>query len=378
MICPKETFEQFADAGVEFFAGVPDSLLKHFCSYTSAIVPASNHIIAANEGAAVALAAGHYLGTGKIPLVYMQNSGLGNAVNPLLSLADPDVYAIPMLLLVGWRGEPGTHDEPQHVKQGRVMCAMLDAMEIGYFVLDGSMGSAGQVIEQAKNLAISRGAPVAILVRQGTFSECSANMIDKKPYNMSREQAIATITKAVKKRTAIICTTGKASRELYELRENSKDGHQSDFLTVGSMGHASSIAVGLSLSKPGRAVICIDGDGAALMHLGSLCINAQSSCSNFLHIVLNNGSHESVGAQPTVAFSSDLSAIASAAGYPRSIVVSDAFALEEKIVEFLKRPLGPSFIEVRIANGSRSNLGRPKEEPKINKQDLMDWLEHQG
>lgn len=374
MIYPEQFFEQLQQAGVTFFSGVPDSLLKDFCAFATDNLPSKNHIIAANEGAAVSLAVGYYLGTGAIPLVYMQNSGLGNAVNPLLSLADPDVYSIPMLVLIGWRGEPGVKDEPQHVKQGRVMCEMLEAMEIDYFVLDASVGDTGPIIAQAVEKARATNAPVALLVRKNTFFAVPSEKSPASEYQMSRESAISTIVKAVSDDTAIISTTGKASRELYELRNAAGEGHERDFLTVGSMGHASSIAVGLCIAQPRRPVVCIDGDGAALMHLGSLCVNAQSGCEKFLHIVINNGAHESVGGQPTAGFTSDLASIAHSAGYSGVAAVSNAEDLAAKMADFFAKMNGPQFLEVRVTVGSREDLGRPKEPPQTNKGEMMSWL----
>ena len=287
MIDVKETYEALIGSGIDMFTGVPDSLLKNICAYITDTTPRERHIIAANEGNAVGIAAGHYLATGKPALVYMQNSGLGNTVNPLLSLADEKVYSIPMVLMIGWRGEPGVHDEPQHAKQGEVTLALLDAMQIPYIILE----DVGQIGPQVA-LAVNRKSPVAIVVRKGTFGSYKLKNASKNDYELSREQAMKLVVDHLRADDIIVSTTGKLSRELFEYREARQQGHGHDFLTVGSMGHSSSIALGIALEKPQRRVFCFDGDGAFIMHTGALGIVASMKPRNFYHILFNNNAHE--------------------------------------------------------------------------------------
>ena len=359
--------------GVDFFTGVPDSLLQDFCAYVMDHVPAQFHVIAANEGGAVGLAAGHYLATGNPALVYLQNSGLGNAANPLLSLADPEVYGIPMLLLVGWRGQPGVKDEPQHVKQGRVMEAMLAAMEIPAEVLATDPGAADAQIGRMLAQARTQGCPVALIVKKGTFEKYVAGRPADNGYRLGREEAIGQIAAHVPPQAVVVGTTGHISRELYEVRRKQGMGPGQDFLTVGSMGHASQIALGLALAQPGRPVYCLDGDGAALMHLGALPIVGQAACRHFRHIVLNNGAHVSVGGQPTVAFSISLVAVAKASGYASAESVDSAKALARALVA-LDGVAGPAFLEVRVSRKARADLARPASSPAENKAAFMTLL----
>ncbi|MEF8752367.1 MAG: phosphonopyruvate decarboxylase [Accumulibacter sp.] len=369
MISPKAFHSAFAAEGVDFLAGVPDSLLKDFCAYVDAVLPPESHVIAANEGTAVGLAAGHHLATGGLPMVYLQNSGLGNAVNPLLSLADPEVYAIPMIVLVGWRGAPGVKDEPQHLKQGRVTPAMLEAMEIPYKMLEGDPKAAAEAASWAAETARATSAPVVLLVHKGAFGKAE----EKRPPRampermLAREAAILLVTAALPAGATIVATTGMISRELYDSRVALGQDRSSDFLTVGSMGHASQIALGIARAKPDAKVVCLDGDGAALMHLGGMATVGTSEVGDLLHIVLNNGAHDSVGGQPTVAQQISLTAIATACGYD---VVAGPLENEADIraeVARLAQVPGRRFLEVRVRPGSRADLGRPKESPAENK-----------
>lgn len=376
MISPRQFHQALQDAGVEFFAGVPDSLLKEFGAYVDAALPSDRHLITASEGAAVALASGYHLATGTTPLVYLQNSGLGNMVNPLLSLADPEVYAIPMVLLIGWRGEPGIKDEPQHVKQGRVTPAMLDAMGIPHATLDPAQDAAeiSEVTRRAVEQAHQASGPVALLVRAGVFEKSDIKRPSADGFALSREATIAQIIDILPASATIVSTTGKISRELYELRKTEKQGHAADFLTVGSMGHASQIALGISIGKPEKLVVCLDGDGAVIMQMGGLTSIGTTAPKKFVHIILNNGAHESVGGQPTAAFKSDLSGIARAAGYRN---VPTAVSTEATLAETLEQLLvldGPSLLEIKLSTGSRSDLGRPQETPRENKNIFMERL----
>ena len=372
MLKPREYLGTLTQAGVTFFAGVPDSLLKEICACITDILGPHNHVIAANEGSAVALAIGQYLGTGSLPLVYLQNSGLGNTVNPILSLASPEVYGIPMLLMVGWRGEPGKDDEPQHVHQGRVMLPMMGAMDIPAVLLSDDHKEAATQTREAAAIALDRRSPVALIVRKGTFGGYALPETSS-DYPMSREEAIISAAGMLEDEATVISTTGMPSRELFEFRARSKSGHHRDFLTVGGMGHASQIALGLAMSQPERPVYCFDGDGAALMHMGSMAIIGQSGVANLVHLVFNNGVHGSVGGQPTVGFEIDIPAIAIACGYASAISVAAAGDLECAMAD-ARRRAGPGFIEVRVSPGNRAGIGRPSTTPAENRTALMNFL----
>ncbi len=376
MISPKDFHAALATEGVDFLTGVPDSLLKEFCAYVDAALPPSGHVIAANEGTAVGLAAGHHLATGSLPMVYLQNSGLGNSVNPLLSLADKEVYSIPIVVLIGWRGAPSVNDEPQHVKQGRITPAMLDAMEIPYRVLDGDSAKAAEAAKWAAATARATSAPVALLVNKGAFGKAEAKRPDRAvpETTLAREAAIKLLTAVLPAGITIVATTGMISRELYECRVASGQDRSGDFLTVGSMGHASQIALGIARAKTDAQVVCLDGDGAALMHLGGMATIGTSDTGNLFHIVLNNGAHDSVGGQPTVAQQISLTEIATACGYD---AVEGPVEDEAEIrfqIERLAQLHGRRFLEVLVRPGSRADLGRPKESPAENKAMFIDRL----
>ena len=364
MISPSFFCKELEGLGVGFYSGVPDSLLKNLCAYITDNVPQKDNIIAVNEGCAIGLAAGYHIATGKIPVVYMQNSGMGNATNPLLSLADPDVYNIPIILIIGWRGEPGVHDEPQHVKQGKVTCPLLETMGIPYVVLSDDEGICKEQIAGCGDHLKKNGSPFAFVVRKNTFSEYKLPANDD-GYPMSREQAIEIIAGEMKD-ALFVSTTGMASRELYEIRDRNGQDHGSDFLTVGCMGHASQIALGMALNCE-KEIVCIDGDGAALMHMGGMATIAVRSPRNYIHVVINNGVHDSVGGQPTVSRDIDLSGIARSVGYRNVFSVSD----EKGLKDALSCRNGPVFIEVMVHKGARKDLGRPKSTPVENKESLM-------
>ena len=373
MITPDFFCNLLAQHGTEFFTGVPDSLLKSFCAWIGDYAGEKNHITAVNEGAAIALAAGYHLATGKIPLVYMQNSGIGNSVNPLLSLVDGDVYRIPLILLVGWRGEPGVPDEPQHLKQGKVTCALFEAMGIPYRILPNTESEIAACIAECYVHIKGEGTPFALIARKGTFapyhSGANAAIADKA--EMTREQAIGEIIRASSCGDIFVSTTGMASRELYELREKSGMGHERDFLTVGSMGHASSLALALALQKPRLPVNCIDGDGAALMHLGALAAIGARKPDNLRYFLLNNGCHDSVGGQPTIAPNIDFAGIARSAGFSRVYTVKTPEELQDAQA---LREGGPVFIEIKVRRGSRADLGRPRSSPRENKEAFMRFI----
>ena len=372
MLDARDVVETLRRNGITFFTGVPDSLLKDLCACVAASSSRKTHVIAANEGAAVALAAGHHLATGELAAVYLQNSGLGNAVNPLLSLADPDVYSLPMVLIVGWRGEPSVHDEPQHIKQGRVMLAMLDAMELPYRVLSAGAEAAAD-IAWAADLARQGSRPVALIVRKGSFAFFgSVSPLHPEGSLVSREAAIETIVGALDPDDAVVATTGMISRELYEIRMRRGEGSR-DFLTVGSMGHASAIATAVARSRPERQVFCLDGDGAFLMHMGSIAVQGESAATNFKHVVLNNGCHDSVGGQPTAALHADLTGIASACGY-RTLPRVTTLAQITQAVTLLRQTDGPVLLEIRVRSGARSDLARPSSTPVENKDAFTRFL----
>ncbi len=374
MIRPETFYSWLAGNNIEFFSGVPDSLLKDICAYITDNAPHGNHIIAANEGNAVALASGHHMATGKIPLVYMQNSGIGNAINPLLSLVDKQVYHIPLLMMIGWRGEPGVKDEPQHVTQGAVTLDLLDTIKIPYAVLNDEEEKAGEQIRQAIAEIRRTGIPYALVVRKGTFEKYTIKTSVASDYQLSREIAIQEILDQLTDHDIVVSTTGKTSRELFECREALGQPHHADFLTVGSMGHSGQIALGIALSKPKRRVICIDGDGAVLMHMGGLAITGSMAPGNYIHVVINNGAHESVGGQPTAGALVDLVSIAKANGYKSATSTSTASELSDALSAVTKE-LCPALIEVKVRIGSRADLGRPTIKPVDNKKDFMRYLD---
>jgi len=374
MINTTDFFTTLHQNGIDFFCGVPDSLLKHLCACISDNCAPDRHVICANEGNAIGLAAGYHLGTAKIAAVYMQNSGLGNAINPLLSLADPEVYSIPMLLIIGWRGEPNIPDEPQHLKQGRITETLLQNVGIPYQILDAE-SDYEEDISALLSLASSESRPVALLVRKGTFLS-----YEKSPQNDSttpksalmREEALAIILQNMGD-SLIISTTGKCSRELSELREK-RGETQRDFLTVGSMGHSSSIAAGVALANPTRRVLCIDGDGAMLMHLGAMAVIGKLAPSNFIHILINNGCHESVGGQVSAADIMDFEALAQACAYKAYYLAGNEAELNDAIQKCQKQP-GPILLEIKVKPGSRPDLGRPQGSPQDCKKRFMKQVE---
>ncbi|MCM1030192.1 MAG: phosphonopyruvate decarboxylase [Oscillibacter sp.] len=374
MISPKKFVEILQGMQMDFFAGVPDSLLKNLCAYLTDHLSADHHIIAANEGAAVGLAAGHYLATGNPGVVYMQNSGLGNVVNPLMSLMDREVYHIPLLLLVGWRGEPGEKDEPQHVKQGKVTLSLLEAMGIRYAILSELEEEAVRQLEDAQCHIKKTGEPFALMVRKGTFEEYKLeSQVKEVALSLRREEAIQAVAASMDARDIVVSTTGMISRELFEYRESVNQGHDRDFLTVGSMGHASQIALGIALEKPERRVYCFDGDGAVLMHMGAMAIVASMMPKNYVHVVFNNGAHDSVGGQPTVALAMDLPGVARACGYVHTFSVSVLDDLLDALNK-IRGLEGPVLLEIKVRKGARKDLGRPTTTPEENKRAFMEFL----
>ena len=368
--------ESFVDIlGADFYTGVPDSQLKALCNYlmnTYGIDP-QHHIIGANEGNCTALAAGYHLATGKVPVVYMQNSGEGNVINPIASLLNDKVYAIPVIFVVGWRGEPGIHDEPQHIYQGEVTVKLLEDMDIETFIvgkettedeLKASMEHFREVLAKGKN--------VAFVIRKGAL-KYEEEVEYSNENTMCREEIIRHIVE-VSGEDPIVSTTGKASRELFEIREANSQSHKYDFLTVGSMGHSSSIALGVALNKPDTRIWCVDGDGAVLMHMGSMAVLGANKPKNVVHVVINNSAHETVGGMPTVAGEIDFVAIAKACGYPNAVCVDCFEALDAELGAAKQRD-ELSFIEVKCSIGAREDLGRPTTTAIENKENFMKYLE---
>ena len=372
-ISPSIFYSLLKDQDVDFFTGVPDSLLKQFCLCIDDNAMENHHIIAANEGNAIALAAGYHLGTGKIPLVYMQNSGLGNAVNPILSLCDPEVYSIPMIIVVGWRGEPGIKDEPQHIKQGKVQLDLMKALDLPYEIISKNENDLNAKISKGIKLASTESRPFLFIVKKGTFSDYNLNIPLKQKSLLNREKVLDVILDEIPNNSVVISTTGKTSREIFELRMRDKVSHQQDFLTVGSMGHCSSIALGIAISNPKKKIICIDGDGSLIMHMGSLSTIGNINPKNFIHILINNYVHESVGGQHTSSKYIDMKALALANSYRYVSTVKKLENLNNELSSLFEEK-GPSFLEIIVEAGSRKDLGRPTLKPNENKKIFMNFL----
>ena len=360
--------------GSDFYTGVPDSQLKALCNFLMATygIDPHHHVIAANEGNCTALAAGYHLATGKVPVVYMQNSGEGNIINPVASLLNDKVYAIPVVFIIGWRGEPGIHDEPQHIYQGEVTTRLLDDMDIANFAIGKDTTDEEVEAKMAEFRDIlATGKDVAFVIRKGALTD-APKVEYKNDNHMVREEIIRHIVKASGE-DPIVSTTGKASRELFETRVANGQSHKYDFLTVGSMGHSSSIALGVAINKPEQRIWCVDGDGAVLMHMGSIAVLGSNKPKNLIHVVINNGAHETVGGMPTVAGSIDLVGVAKACGYPYAVCV-DSFGALDRELEAAKQRGELSLIEVKCSIGAREDLGRPTTTARENKQNFMEYL----
>ena len=357
----------------EFFTGVPDSQLKPLCNYLiDKYGIGKKHIIAANEGNAVGIAAGYHLATGKIPVVYMQNSGEGNIINPVASLMNNKVYAMPCLFIIGWRGEPGVHDEPQHIFQGEITLKLLDDLDIKYFVIttETTESEVYDKLDEFKSL-MSNGKQTAFVVSKGAL-DYENKIKYSNSYELNREKVVEIITE-YSNDDVIVSTTGKISRELFEIREKNNQGHEKDFLTVGSMGHASSIALGVALNRPDKRVWLIDGDGSMLMHMGSLAVIGSLNPKNIIHIVINNSAHETVGGMPTVAGNIDINNVASGCGYYSVYSVDNETDLRKALTEADLNTL--TLIEIKTAIGSRADLGRPTTTTIDNKNGFMDYIQ---
>lgn len=367
MINTIEFYNCLIDNEIDFFAGVPDSLLKNLCACIKENSPKEKNIITANEGNAVGMAAGYHISTGRIGCVYMQNSGEGNIVNPLLSLVDEDVYSIPMLLIIGWRGEPGKHDEPQHVKQGKVTLSLLEAMGTKYVVLSDNYK---EELKEAIKYMKEENKPYALIIQKGLFSDYKLKL-DASSYKLTREDALKEIITDLSDDDIIVSTTGKTSREIFEIREANKQGHSNDFLTVGSMGHTASIAYGVAIGTD-KDVWCIDGDGSFIMHMGSLGVIGANIPKNFKYIINDNNAHESVGGQPTCSKTLDIPSIIKACGF-KDVIVAETKEEIKAGVERLRNEVGIALV-LHTRQGSRDDLGRPTTTPQENKIALMKKL----
>ena len=373
MVRPEFFVNTLKEHSIDFYAGVPDSLLKNICAYITDNLPAEQNIIAANEGGAMGIAAGYHLATAKVPVVYMQNSGEGNIINPLASLTDKEVYNIPVLLVIGWRGCPGVKDEPQHVKQGKITTGLLNVMGINYAILSKDEVEAAKQIKIAVDYMKATNECYALVIEKDTFDSYKLQNVDMNDFTMTREEAIQKVAANIEDTSCIVSTTGMISRELFEARTAWNQGHERDFLTVGAMGHASQIALGIALQKPKRKVYCFDGDGASLMHMGNMAITASMNCKNYVHVVFNNGAHDSVGGQPTVGLKIDLCGVAKAVGY-RATYSVDTMEQLDAILPEVRNTVGPVFLQVCVRRGNRKDLGRPTTTPIQNKEALMDFL----
>ena len=373
MISVQIFFQNLIKHNISFFSGVPDTLLKDICAYIADNTDSKSHIIAANEGNALALGIGYHLSTGKLPLIYMQNSGLGNIINPLLSLADPDVYSVPMLLLIGWRGEPGLPDEPQHIKQGKVQIGLLEAMDYPYETISKGEEDFEAKVKKGIDKALDENRPFILLVKKGSFDTYESRKTRLDEGSMTREETLEKILNQLGHDDIVVSTTGRTSREVFELREKNGEPHFRDFLTVGSMGHCSSIALGVAIAKPHRKVICIDGDGALIMHLGSLSIIGKMKPKNFFHVLINNRVHESVGSQETSSKFIDIQSLVKSNGYRTVFSEKKGFPIENQFRNFL-RSVGPAFFEIVVKPGARVDLGRPTVKPIENKRAFMNFV----
>lgn len=360
--------------GADFYTGVPDSQLKVLCDYliNKYGIDQKHHIIAANEGNCVALAAGYHLATCKVPVVYMQNSGEGNIINPVTSLLNDKVYAIPIIFIIGWRGEPGSHDEPQHIYQGEITIKLLEDVDIKPYIIskETTESELKKVMKDFRNI-LANGKDVAFVIRNGVFSY-DKDAEYRNSNTITREEIIQHIVK-FSDEDPIISTTGKASRELFETRILNNQSHKYDFLNVGSMGHSSSIALGIAINKPKTKVWCIDGDGSVLMHMGSMAVIGANAPKNLIHIVINNAAHETVGGMPTVAEKIDFVSIAKACGYTNAISVNN-FKDLDKALEYAKYNDFLTMIEVKCTIDARVDLGRPNVTTLENKVNFMEHL----
>lgn len=359
--------------GIKFFTGVPDSLLNDFCLYMVNNIPDGRHVMAANEGNAIAIAAGHYMATGEIPVVYMQNSGIGNATNPLLSLTHDYVYGIPMILVIGWRGDPAITDHAQHKKQGELTPVLMADMDIPYEILDDE-NTVVKKFEWAVDKAKEISSPVALIAKKAILTEKVKKQEYAESILMNREEAISAVVDIVGEDAIYLGTTGRATREVHEQLIEHSVGEGHEFQNVGSMGHVSSVGLGIALAKPNQKVVVFDGDAAAVMHLGALATNCRYKAGNMIHIVLNNGVNESVGGQPSAGYVVNLTEIAAACGY---ITLGHAVETKEELQTIIRDHKNgdmPLFIDVHVRQGIRSDMPKLSIDHKAQKKALMEHL----
>ncbi len=373
MVNLKELFVALQAMGVDFFTGVPDSLLNDFCLYLTNYMTTKQHVMAANEGNAIAIAAGHYMATGKLPLVYMQNSGIGNATNPILSLTHDCVYGIPMLLVIGWRGDPAISDHVQHKKQGELTPVLMKDMDIPYEILEDestTIEKFERAVEKAKEIS----SPVALIAKKAILTEIIKKQVYTDNSLMNREEAIAAVVDILGDDAIYLGTTGRTTRELHEQLKNHNIGAGHEWLNVGSMGHVSSVGLGLALACPEKKIVVFDGDAAVVMHMGALATNCRYKAGNMIHIVLNNGVNESVGGQPSAGYIVNLTAVAEACGYRNpghAIVTKEEL---QKIVSENQKSDRPLFIDVHVRQGIRQDMPKLTIDHKSQKRALMKTL----
>jgi len=369
-------WDVFRDEEITFFTGVPDSTFQGWMAFLAERCDQDlTNIIATNEGEAVAVAAGYHMATGKVGVVYLQNAGLGNTVNPLTSLVDREVYSIPLILMIGWRGEPGRKDEPQHIKMGRITTSLLEQLEIPWRELPSDIDSAAGVISELKALALKSSAPVALIVKKGMIDLWAGNNEIAPMCDMTREEALRVLLAEMPEDIVSVATTGKTARELFELREERQEGHEKDFLTVGSMGYASAIAFGLALGKPSSRFVVLDGDGALLMHPGSLATIGHYAPAGLYHLVLDNNAYDSTGGQRTLSGSIDFNALSKAFHYTGFATVSTVVELREK-ARLMFQGSGPFLLHIKVKPGARKDLGRPTTTPIENKNKFMHFIQN--
>ena len=375
MVNQKELFEALDAMGVDFYTGVPDSLLNDFCLYMTNNMTAQQHMMAANEGNAIAIAAGHYMATGKLPLVYMQNSGIGNATNPLLSLTHDCVYGIPMLLVIGWRGDPSINDHAQHKKQGKLTPVLMTDMDIPYEILDDE----ATVIEKfrwAADKAREISSPVALIAKKAILTQKEKKQQYAESSLMNREEAVAAVVDVLGADAIYLGTTGRATREVHEQLKLHNIGVGHEWQNVGSMGHVSSVGLGIAIAKPKRQVVVFDGDAAVVMHMGALATNCRYKAGNMIHIVLNNGVNESVGGQPSAGYVINLTGVAVACGYRTPGHAVETKEELQKIIRENKNGDMPLFIDVHVRQGIRSDMPKLGIDHKAVKNELMENLKH--
>ena len=354
MIKTEEFISFLTKKKINFFCGVPDSTLNSFLNALS--IKKKKNVIAPNEGGAVALAMGYYLKTKKIPLVYMQNLGLGNATDPLTSLCAPEVYSIPMVLLIGWRGNPHMKDEPQHLVTGKNTLNILKLFKIKTVIIrsNKSFKSIGKIINHSQKFKKI----VAIVVPPGIFSKLSVKV--KKSNLPIRSNVIEKILRSVKKNTRIISTIGFSSREFFQVKKEKKIKNGKLFLMVGGMGHASATSLGVHLNSGKNEVICVDGDGAFLMHMGNVATAGVYAKKNFKYILFDNNAHESTGVQPTISNKINFKKIASGFGFKKVYELKTKKDVENKLSKIMKLTQ-PTFIRIVVATGTFKKLERPKD-----------------